>query len=60
MLPPGAVGNLAGSESESVAHRVTLLLGESALRATAGEHISAFDRIKQRVPAEQRIFRMKR
>lgn len=51
-LPPGAFGNLAGSESESVVHRV-MLLGGSVLSAIAGDHISALDTIKQKVPAEQ-------
>lgn len=52
LLPPGPLGNLAGSESESVVHRV-MLHGESVLNALAGDHISALDTTKQKVPAEQ-------
>lgn len=52
LLPPGAFGSLAGSESKSVVHRL-MLLGESVLSAIAGDHISALDTIKQNVPAEQ-------
>lgn len=52
LLPPGAFGNLAGSESDSVVHRV-MLLRESVLSTTAGGNISALDRIKQKVPGEQ-------
>lgn len=52
LLPPGLFGNLAGSESESLVHGL-MLLGESVLSAIAGDHISALDTIKQKVPAEQ-------
>lgn len=52
LLPPGPFGNLAGSESESVVHRV-MPLGESVLSAIAGDHISALDTIKQKISAEQ-------
>lgn len=52
LLSPGAFGNLAGSERESVVRRL-MLLGESVLSAIAGDHIGALDTIKQKVPAEQ-------
>lgn len=52
LLPPGVFGNLAGSESESVVH-MEMLHGESVLSAIAGDHISALDTIRQKVPAEQ-------
>lgn len=52
LLPPGALGIWQALKGSQRCRRVMLLRG-SVLNAIAGDHISAFNTIKQKAPAEQ-------